>query len=124
MPIACKGDAFPWHWRLSPARWPASSSGLSSPRSGTHRHRLFYRLLRSPPRPPCRWRYRARLIGGAPAVTATLTIMTGIIGAVGGPYVLNALRIHAPEARGSARPKAGSPSDRHPDHIECAAVLR
>jgi putative effector of murein hydrolase len=28
--------------------------------------------------------------------------MTGIIGAVGGPYVLNALRIHAPEARGFA----------------------
>ena len=44
----------------------------------------------------------SRLIGGAPAVTATLTIMTGIIGAVGGPYVLNATRIHAPEARGFA----------------------
>jgi predicted murein hydrolase (TIGR00659 family) len=44
----------------------------------------------------------SRLIGGAPAVTATLTIMTGIIGAVGGPYVLNALGIHAPEARGFA----------------------
>jgi putative effector of murein hydrolase len=44
----------------------------------------------------------SRLIGGAPAVTATLTIMTGIIGAVEGPYVLNALRIHAPEARGFA----------------------
>lgn len=44
----------------------------------------------------------SRLIGGAPALTATLTIMTGIIGAVGGPYVLNALRIHTPEARGFA----------------------
>jgi len=44
----------------------------------------------------------SRLIGGAPAVTATLTIMTGIIGAVGGPYVLNASRIRAPEARGFA----------------------
>jgi len=44
----------------------------------------------------------SRLIGGAPAVTATLTIMTGIIGAVVGPYVLNATRIHAPEARGFA----------------------
>jgi len=43
----------------------------------------------------------SRLIG-APAVTATLTIMTGIIGAVDGPYVLNAIRIHAPEARGFA----------------------
>ncbi len=44
----------------------------------------------------------SRLIGGAPAVTATLTIMTGIIGAVGGPYVLNVLRIYDPEARGFA----------------------
>ena len=44
----------------------------------------------------------SRLIGGAPAVTATLTIMTGIIGAVGGPYVLNTLHIRAPEARGFA----------------------
>jgi predicted murein hydrolase (TIGR00659 family) len=44
----------------------------------------------------------SRLIGGAPAVTATLTIMTGIIGAVGGPYVLNASRIRTPEARGFA----------------------
>ena len=44
----------------------------------------------------------SRLIGGAPAVTATLTIMTGIIGAVGGPYVLNVSRIRTPEARGFA----------------------
>jgi len=44
----------------------------------------------------------SRLIGGAPAVTATLTIMTGIIGAVGGPYVLNASGIRTPEARGFA----------------------
>ena len=44
----------------------------------------------------------SRLIGGAPAVTATLTIMTGIIGAVGGPYVLNFWRISTPEARGFA----------------------
>jgi predicted murein hydrolase (TIGR00659 family) len=44
----------------------------------------------------------SRLIGGLPAVTATLTIMTGIIGAVGGPYVLNASRIRTPEARGFA----------------------
>lgn len=44
----------------------------------------------------------SRLIGGAPAVTGTLTIMTGIIGAVGGPYVLNASRICTPEARGFA----------------------
>jgi putative effector of murein hydrolase len=42
------------------------------------------------------------LIGGAPAVTATLTILTGIIGAIAGPYVLNLCGIHAPEARGFA----------------------
>jgi putative effector of murein hydrolase len=41
-------------------------------------------------------------LSSAPAVTATLTIMTGIIGAVGGPYVLNTLHIRAPEARGFA----------------------
>ena len=41
----------------------------------------------------------SRLIGGSPAVTATLTIMTGIIGAVGGPYVLNASGVLAPQAR-------------------------
>jgi predicted murein hydrolase (TIGR00659 family) len=44
----------------------------------------------------------SRLIGGAPAVTATLTILTGIIGAVAGPYSLNFLGIEAPEARGFA----------------------
>jgi putative effector of murein hydrolase len=42
------------------------------------------------------------LIGGAPAVTATLTILTGIIGAIAGPYVLNLGGIYAPEARGFA----------------------
>jgi predicted murein hydrolase (TIGR00659 family) len=44
----------------------------------------------------------SRLIGGVPALTATLTILTGIIGAVGGPYVLNVAQIHGPEARGFA----------------------
>jgi putative effector of murein hydrolase len=44
----------------------------------------------------------SRLIGGSPAVTATLTIMTGIIGAVGGPYVLDASGVRTPEARGFA----------------------
>jgi predicted murein hydrolase (TIGR00659 family) len=44
----------------------------------------------------------SRLIGGEPAVTATLTILTGIIGAVAGPYVLDMLSIRAPEARGFA----------------------
>jgi predicted murein hydrolase (TIGR00659 family) len=44
----------------------------------------------------------SRIIGGAPAVTATLTILTGIIGAIAGPYVLNILRVLDPEARGFA----------------------
>jgi predicted murein hydrolase (TIGR00659 family) len=44
----------------------------------------------------------SRIIGGAPAVTATLTILTGIIGAIAGPYVLNILRVFEPEARGFA----------------------
>jgi predicted murein hydrolase (TIGR00659 family) len=44
----------------------------------------------------------SRIIGGAPAVTATLTILTGIIGAITGPYVLDMLRILEPEARGFA----------------------
>lgn len=44
----------------------------------------------------------SRLIGGAPAVTAVLTILTGIIGAVGGPYVLDLFGIRTAEARGFA----------------------
>jgi predicted murein hydrolase (TIGR00659 family) len=44
----------------------------------------------------------SRIIGGAPAVTATLTILTGIIGAITGTYVLNIVRILEPEARGFA----------------------
>lgn len=44
----------------------------------------------------------SRIIGGAPAVTATLTILTGIIGAITGPYVLDILRIPEPESRGFA----------------------
>jgi predicted murein hydrolase (TIGR00659 family) len=44
----------------------------------------------------------SRIIGGAPAVTGTLTILTGIIGAIAGPYVLDILRILEPEARGFA----------------------
>ena len=42
----------------------------------------------------------AAKIGGIPAVTAVLTILTGITGAVVAPFVLNALRIHDPVARG------------------------
>ena len=43
-------------------------------------------------------------IGGQPAVTAVLTILTGICGAVfaGGGILLNALRIHDPQPAGSA----------------------
>jgi putative effector of murein hydrolase len=44
----------------------------------------------------------SRMIGGVPALTATLTILTGIIGAVGGPYVLNAAQVLGAEARGFA----------------------
>jgi predicted murein hydrolase (TIGR00659 family) len=44
----------------------------------------------------------SRLIGGAPAVTGTLTILTGITGAIVGPYALDLLQIRAPEARGFA----------------------
>jgi predicted murein hydrolase (TIGR00659 family) len=49
----------------------------------------------------------SRLIGGIPALTAALTILTGIIGAVVGPYVLDFLRIRQPEARGVAMGVAG-----------------
>ena len=44
----------------------------------------------------------ARGIGGIPAVTAGLTIFTGITGAVLGPYVLTAFRVTAASARGIA----------------------
>ena len=44
----------------------------------------------------------ARLIGGAPAVTGVLTVLTGITGAVAGPYVLDLGQIRTPEARGFA----------------------
>jgi len=44
----------------------------------------------------------ARIIGGMPAVTAVLTILTGIIGAVIGPFILDLSGIRAPEARGFA----------------------
>jgi predicted murein hydrolase (TIGR00659 family) len=39
-------------------------------------------------------------IGGIPAVTAVLTVLTGIVGALVGGYVLNAMRIDDPVARG------------------------
>lgn len=42
----------------------------------------------------------ATQIGGIPAVTAVLTILTGIAGAVLAPFLLNALRIADPAARG------------------------
>ena len=44
----------------------------------------------------------ARGIGGFPAVTACLTIFTGIIGAVLGPYILTWAGVDSPTARGVA----------------------
>lgn len=44
----------------------------------------------------------SRQIGGIPALTACLTILTGIIGAMLGPSVLNALHIRSEAARGLA----------------------
>jgi predicted murein hydrolase (TIGR00659 family) len=44
----------------------------------------------------------ARGIGGLPAVTACLTIFTGIIGAVLGPYILTWAGVESPTARGVA----------------------
>jgi predicted murein hydrolase (TIGR00659 family) len=44
----------------------------------------------------------ARLIGGVPAITGVLTILTGITGAIAGPYVLDLAQIRTPEARGFA----------------------
>lgn len=44
----------------------------------------------------------ARGIGGFPAVTACLTIFTGIIGAVLGPYILTWAGVDCPAARGVA----------------------
>jgi putative effector of murein hydrolase len=41
-------------------------------------------------------------IGGIPAVTACLTIVTGIIGAVLGSYILAAFGVRSPAARGLA----------------------
>ena len=44
----------------------------------------------------------AERIGGIPSLTAVLVIVTGILGAVGGRYVFDALRIHDPAIRGFA----------------------
>ena len=44
----------------------------------------------------------SRKIGGIPALTACFTILTGIIGAMLGPGVLNALHIRSEAARGLA----------------------
>ena len=44
----------------------------------------------------------AERIGGIPSLTAVMVIVTGILGAVGGRYVFNALRIHDPAIRGFA----------------------
>ena len=52
----------------------------------------------------------SRLIGGLPPVTATLTLMTGIIGAVGGPYVSQCF---AHPHAGGARLRHGRSESRH-----------
>jgi predicted murein hydrolase (TIGR00659 family) len=44
----------------------------------------------------------SRLIGGTPAVTGVFTIITGIMGATFGPYVLDLANVRTPEARGIA----------------------
>lgn len=44
----------------------------------------------------------AERIGGIPSLTAVLVIVTGILGAVGGRYVFNAIRIYDPAIRGFA----------------------
>jgi predicted murein hydrolase (TIGR00659 family) len=44
----------------------------------------------------------SRLIGGTPAVTGVFTILTGITGAVLGPYVLDLAEVRSHEARGFA----------------------
>ena len=49
----------------------------------------------------------SRAIGGVPAVTACLTICTGITGAVIGPYLLTACGVHSSFARGVALGTAG-----------------
>lgn len=44
----------------------------------------------------------ARIAGGVPALTAVLTITTGIVGAVFGPSILDFLGVRSPAARGIA----------------------
>ena len=44
----------------------------------------------------------AERIGGIPSLTAVLVIITGILGAIGGRYVFNALRVRDPAIRGFA----------------------
>ena len=44
----------------------------------------------------------AERIGGIPSLTAVLVIATGILGAIGGRYVFNAMSIHDPAIRGFA----------------------
>src|SRR5690606_28560657 len=40
--------------------------------------------------------------GGLPAITAVLTILTGVLGALFGPWVLDRLAVRDPRARGLA----------------------
>lgn len=44
----------------------------------------------------------AEQLGGVPALAAVMAVLTGLVGAVSGKYLLDALRISAPEVRGFA----------------------
>lgn len=44
----------------------------------------------------------AEQLGGIPALAAAMAVLTGLVGAIAGPYLFNALRIASPEVRGFA----------------------
>ena len=44
----------------------------------------------------------AEQIGGVAALAAVFVLITGVIGAIFGPPLLNLLKVHSPEARGMA----------------------
>ncbi len=44
----------------------------------------------------------AEQVGGIPSLTAVLTILAGVLGAVAGPALLSLVRVHDPRARGLA----------------------
>jgi putative effector of murein hydrolase len=44
----------------------------------------------------------AERIGGVPALAAVFAVLTGLVGAVTAPYLMNLLRVRAPAVRGFA----------------------